>query len=114
MKSFPYIWRMALRRKGACLLVVLSTMAAAVFMLFYPSLIETVRTELEGTYDGIAVTGSILTAGVDSAPAVSDSLWRELQSSGYFSELYATLVSAPSRRAFWRRKRERARQSRTG
>ena len=90
MKSFPYIWRMALRRKGACLLVVLSTMAAAVFMLFYPSLIETVRTELEETYDGIAVTGSILTAGVDSAPAVSDSLWRELQSSGYFSELYAS------------------------
>ena len=90
MKSFPYIWRMALRRKGACLLVVLSTMAAAVFMLFYPSLIETVRTELEETYDGIPVTGSILTAGVDSAPAVSDSLWRELQSSGYFSELYAS------------------------
>ena len=53
MKSFPYIWRMALRRKGACLLVVLSTMAAAVFMLFYPSLIETVRTELEETYDEI-------------------------------------------------------------
>lgn len=89
MKSFPYIWRMALRRKAVCLLVILSAMAATVFMLFYPSLIANVQNELEETYDGITVTGSILTAGIGNDPAISNDVWKEMQASGHFSELYA-------------------------
>ena len=37
---------MAWRRKAACLLVVVSTMAATVFMLSYPSLIDNTRKRL--------------------------------------------------------------------
>lgn len=69
---------MALRRKGACLLVILSAMAATVFMLFYPSLIANVQNELEETYDGITVTGSILTAGIGNDPAISNDVWLSL------------------------------------
>ena len=50
MKGMSYLWRMALRRKAACLLVVISTAVATVFMLFYPSLIENTRQRLDETY----------------------------------------------------------------
>lgn len=89
MKKFPYMGRMALRRKAACLLVVASAMAVTVFMLFYPGLIDNTRQRLEETYDNITVTGSIVTAGVGNAPEISDGVWKEMQSSGCFDELYA-------------------------
>lgn len=89
MKKIPYIGRMALRRKAACLLVVVSAMVATVFMLFYPSLIDNTSQHLEETYDNIDVTGSIVTTGIGNTPAVPNVVWKEMQSSGYFSELYA-------------------------
>ena len=82
---------MAWRRKAACLLVVVATMVATVFMLFYPGLIENTRKRLEETYQGITVTGSIVSTGISSeVPAVSGSFWEEIQESGYFSDLYAS------------------------
>lgn len=90
MRGMSYIWRMALRRKAACLLVVVSTMVATVFMLFYPSLIENTKQRLEDTYNSIEVTGSIATREYLLTTAVSDSIWAELQGSGWFSELYGS------------------------
>lgn len=91
MKGFSYLWHMAWRRKTACLLVVVATMVATVFMLFYPGLIENTRKRLEETYQGITVTGSIVSTGISSeVPAVSGSFWEEIQESGYFSDLYAS------------------------
>ena len=89
MKAFSYLWHMAWRRKAACLLVVVSTMAATVFMLFYPSLIDNTRKRLEETYSGITVTGSVLSED-KIAPAVSGSMWEKMQQSGYFSPLYGS------------------------
>ena len=89
MKAFSYLWRMAWRRKAACLLVVVSTMTATVFMLFYPSLIDNTRKRLEETYSSITVTGSILSED-KIVPAVSGSMWEKMQQSGYFSPLYGS------------------------
>lgn len=89
MKAFSYLWHMAWRRKAACLLVVVSTMAATVFMLFYPSLIDNTRKRLEETYSSITVTGSILSED-KIVPAVSGSMWEKMQQSGYFSSLYGS------------------------
>lgn len=88
-EGFSYLWHMAWRRKAACLLVVVSTMAATVFMLFYPSLIDNTRKRLEETYSSITVTGSILSED-KIAPAVSGSMWEKMQQSGYFSPLYGS------------------------
>ena len=89
MKAFSYLWRMAWRRKAACLLVVVSTMTATVFMLFYPSLIDNTRKRLKETYSSITVTGSILSED-KIVPAVSGSMWKKMQQSGYFSPLYGS------------------------
>ena len=89
MKAFSYLWHMAWRRKAACLLVVVSTMAATVFMIFYPSLIDNSRKRLEETYSSITVTGSILSED-KIVPAVSGSMWEKMQQSGYFSSLYGS------------------------
>ena len=89
MKAFSYLWRMAWRRKAACLLVVVSTMTATVFMLFYPSLIDNTRKRLKETYSSITVTGSILSED-KIVPAVSGSMWEKMQQSGYFSPLYGS------------------------
>ena len=89
MKAFSYLWRMAWRRKAACLLVVVSTMTATVFMLFYPSLIDNTRKRLKETYSSITVTVSILSED-KIVPAVSGSMWEKMQQSGYFSSLYGS------------------------
>lgn len=90
MKGMSYLWRMALRRKAACLLVVISTAVATVFMLFYPSLIENTRQRLDETYDNITVTGSIATANIMPAPQIPNAVWHEIQESGLFSQLYGS------------------------
>ena len=89
MMRFPYIGHMALRRKAACLLVVVSITVSTVFMLFYPGLIDNTRQRLAETYDNIVVTGSIVTTGIGNTPAVSNGIWTGMQSSGSFSKLYA-------------------------
>ena len=88
MKTFSYIWRMAMRRKAACLLVVVSTMMMTVFMLFYPGLIDNTRKRLVQTYDGITVTGSIISNKTKFVPLIPGSLWEEMEESGCFSQLY--------------------------
>lgn len=88
MRGMSYLWRMALRRKAACLLVVISTAVATVFMLFYPSLIENTRQRLDETYNNITVTGSVSTANIMPAPQIPNATWHEMQESGLFSQLY--------------------------
>ena len=88
MKTFSYIWRMAMRRKAACILVVISTMIMTIFMLFYPSLIDNTRKRLKETYDGITVTGSIISNEQEAVPLIPGSLWEKMEESGYFSQLY--------------------------
>lgn len=90
MKVLAFTWRMAMRRKAACLLVVVSTMVTTVFMLFYPGLIRDTRMQLEETYAGITVTGSIITAELRPQPAISNGTWKVLKESNYFSQLYAS------------------------
>lgn len=90
MSIFRYTWRMAMRRKAACLLVVVAAAAMTIFMLFYPGLIRSTRAQLEETYAGIPVTGSIISSQIGEPPAISNSVWQELKSSGYFSQLYAS------------------------
>ena len=89
MKKFSYIWRMARRRKWSCLLVVLVTMGMTVFMLFYPSVIKNTRKKLNDTYKRITVSGSIEKIGTGDQMAVSGNVWKEMQESGYFQQLYA-------------------------
>lgn len=98
MKVFSLSWRMAMRRKATCLLVVLSTLVATVFMLFYPGLIENTRVRLAETYNGITVTGSIVETMLPLSPPIPNSLWKDMQESGYFSELYG--ISGFSIRTF--------------
>ncbi len=90
MKALTYIFRMALRRKAACLLVLLFTAAATVFMLFYPNLIDSTRLRLEEAYDSIPVSGWIINTADHNDPAVSAETWKDIQESPYFSELYAS------------------------
>ena len=90
MKGMSYLWRMALRRKAACLLVVISTAVATVFMLFYPSLIENTRQRLNETYDNITVTGSITTAQISPMPKIPNSMWHEMEEGGLFHQLYGS------------------------
>ena len=87
LKTFSYIWRMAMRRKAACILVVISTMIMTIFMLFYPSLIDNTRKRLKETYDGITVTGSIISNEQESVPLIPGSLWKEMEESGYFNSM---------------------------
>ncbi len=90
MKGMSYLWRMALRRKAGCLLVVISTAIATAFMLFYPSLIENTKLRLDETYDNISVTGSVSTANIMPVPQIPNSAWHEMQESGLFSEFYGS------------------------
>lgn len=89
MRVFSYIWHMAFRRKSACLLVIASAMVTTIFMLSYPRLIEDTRKKLDETYEGITITGSIVQTGIDDVGAVSGEVWKKMQASGYFSQMYA-------------------------
>ena len=60
MKGFSYLWHMACAARLPVCWWVVATMVATVFMLFYPGLIENTRKRLEETYQGITVTGSIV------------------------------------------------------
>ena len=63
-------------------------MMMTVFMLFYPGLIDNTRKRLEETYDGITVTGSIISNKTKAVPLIPGNLWKEMEESGYFSQLY--------------------------
>ncbi len=88
MNTLTYVWRMALRRKAACLLVILFTMAATIFMLVYPTLIENTRFRLEEAYESLEVKGWITNSSDYSDPSIAGELWEEVATSPYFSELH--------------------------
>lgn len=86
MKGLSYLWRMAGRRKAACLLILLFTMVATIFLLLYPGFIKSTRTRLKEAYESIEVTGWILNAESYEEPLIPGEQWKTLRSSGYFSE----------------------------
>lgn len=86
MKGLSYLWRMAGRRKAACLLVLLFAMAATVFLLLYPGFIDSTRARLREAYERIEVTGWILNAESYEEPVIPGEQWKTLVNSGYFSE----------------------------
>lgn len=86
MKGLSYLWRMAGRRKAACLLVLLFAMAATVFLLLYPGFIDSTRARLKEAYESIEVTGWILNAESYEEPVIPGEQWKTLVNSGYFSE----------------------------
>ena len=86
MKGLSYLWRMAGRRKAACLLVLLFTMAATIFLLLYPGFIDSTRTKLKEAYENIEVKGWILNTESYEEPIIPGEQWKTLVSSGYFSE----------------------------
>lgn len=107
MKGFSYLWHMAWRRKAACLLVVVATMVATVFMLFYPGLIENTRKRLEETYQGITVTGSIVSTGI--SPEVRQ--FQEAFGRRYRRAAISAIcmpadlsASAPFQKRFWKKR----------
>ena len=86
MKGLSYLWRMAGRRKAACLLILQFTMAATIFLLLYPGFIKSTRTRLKEAYESIEVKGWILNAESYEEPVIPGEQWKTLRSSGYFSE----------------------------
>ena len=89
MKGLSYLWKMARRRKTSCLLVLLFTMAATVFMLLYPGFIESTRSRLAEAYENIEVKGWILNSESYEDPLIPGATWKELVNSGYFSQTVA-------------------------
>lgn len=86
MKGLSYLWRMAGRRKAACLLILLFTMAATIFLLLYPGFIDSTRTRLKEAYESIEVKGWILNSESYEEPVIPGEQWKTLRNSGYFSE----------------------------
>lgn len=86
MKGLSYLWRMASRRKAACLLILLFTMAATIFLLLYPGFIDSTRTRLKEAYESIEVKGWILNSESYEEPVIPGEQWKTLRNSGYFSE----------------------------
>ena len=89
MKGLSYLWKMARRRKTSCLLVLLFSMAATVFMLLYPGFIERTRARLAEAYENIEVKGWILNSESYEDPLIPGATWKELVNSGYFSQTAA-------------------------
>lgn len=110
MKGLSYLWKMARRRKTSCLLVLLFTMAATVFMLLYPGFIESTRARLAEAYENIEVKGWILNSESYEDPLIPGTTWKELVNSGYFSQTAATIASClgSTPKTSWRRRRARA------
>ena len=80
MKGLSYLWRMAGRRKAACLLILLFTMVATIFLLLYPGFIKSTRTRLKEAYESIEVTGWILNAESYEEPLIPGEQWKTLRS----------------------------------
>ena len=86
MKGYGFQWRMALRRKDSCLLVLLFTAVVTVFMLLYPQLIRETKQHLEEAYSETIVKGWIYNAADYVAPNIPEDDWQKLLDSGFFSE----------------------------
>ena len=93
MRAYLFQWRMASRRKQSCLLVLLFTFAATIFMLIYPNLMENTRKRLDEAYDTLEVSGWMVNALEYKDPSIPGSAWHTLVDSDCFSEIssYASL-----------------------
>lgn len=86
MKGFSYQWRMAARRRAACLLVVLFTAVVTVFLLIYPRLMQNTEARLEEAYDKTEVSGWMVNSENFTDPSIPGEDWYTLLDTGYFSE----------------------------
>lgn len=86
MKGFSYQWRMAARRKAACLLVVAFTAVVTVFLLIYPRLMQNTEARLEEVYDKTEVSGWMVNSQDFTDPSIPGDDWHALLDSGYFSQ----------------------------
>ena len=88
MKSLILNGRMTFRRKTACLLTILFSMAATVFLLVYPTFIDSTRAELEYAYDSVEVSGWLLNSRSYDDPAVDGEIWHALLDTGSIGAHY--------------------------
>ena len=86
MNGFSYQWRMAVRRKATCLLVVAFTAVVTVFLLIYPRLMQNTEARLEEVYDRTEVSGWMVNSKDFTDPAIPGDDWHTLMDTGYFSE----------------------------
>ncbi|MDO5411254.1 MAG: hypothetical protein Q4F21_12530 [Lachnospiraceae bacterium] len=86
MNGYSFQWRMAGRRKEACLLVLLFTAMMTVFLLSYPRLIDDTCERLDEAYANIEVKGWMLNTQDYADPYIPGSAWNILLNSGYFKE----------------------------
>ena len=91
MKGYSFQWKMAGRRKDACLLVLLFAAVVTAFMLIYPQLINSTREELENAYDKTEVKGWMMNADDFDDPVISEAEIKTLVDGGFFSS-YSTSV----------------------
>lgn len=88
MRSLILNGRMTFRRKTACLLTILFSMAATVFLLVYPSFIDITRAELEYAYDSIEVSGWLLNNRSYDDPIIEGTIWHALLDTGHIGTHY--------------------------
>lgn len=93
MKGYLLNWRMALRHRMACLLVVLFAAVVTLFLLIYPRLIERTQAELDFAYDSIPVTGWLVNTKEYADPMLYGQIWHQMLDTGLIGEhdSYATL-----------------------
>lgn len=89
MKESTLLWRMALRRKTATLLVAIFAAVVTVFLLIYPRLIEDTWERLDEAYDLVEVSGWMVNTKEYAAPEIPISDYLTLAESGYLSECTA-------------------------
>ena len=88
MKNLILNMRMAFRRKTACLLIILFSMIATVFLLVYPVFIDNTREELEYAYDSIEVSGWLLNNRSYDDPIIEGTIWHALLDTGHIGTHY--------------------------
>ena len=88
MESLRLNGRMAFRRKTACLLIILFSMIATVFLLAYPVFIDNTREELEYAYDSIEVSGWLLNNRSYDDPIIEGTIWHALLDTEYIGTHY--------------------------
>ena len=88
MESLRLNGRMAFRRKTACLLIILFSMIATVFLLAYPVFIDNTREELEYAYDSIEVSGWLLNNRSYDDPIIEGTIWHALLDTGHIGTHY--------------------------
>ncbi len=88
MKSLLLNGRMAVLRKTSCLLTVLFSLVATVFLLIYPLFVENTRAQLEHAYDTIQVSGWIFNSKGFEDPYMDGALWNSLLDTGHIGAHY--------------------------